>query len=267
MLKMLGSTQPVKAEGFKAAVDAIHNTMKGDAIVNKSIKSLFRPGNVAVTLSKIPTEVDRARIAKLVAQNSNDTMNNAGDSDLGHYMPEHQTARAATQVRTIQYLQGLKPQPQLLGPMDKPVPPSQAAQARYNRALDIAASPTIVLQHIQDGTLLPTDIQDLHQMYPALYQNMAGKITKEMASAQEKGLSVPYKTRVSMSMFLGQPLDSSMQPSSIQAAQPQPKGPPPNQAQGQQGKAVKGSPKALKKVSNDYQTPGQNAEKDRSARD
>jgi hypothetical protein len=79
-----------------------------------------------------------------------------------------------------------------------------------------------------------------------------------MTESLSKGKSIPYKTRIGLSMFMAQPLDSTMTPGAILSAQPQPA--PPPQPQGKE----KGS--SLAKLPKSYQTPGQAAESDRSDR-
>jgi len=269
-LNFLASEQPVKATGFKAAVDYMDNVAKGQATINKGIDGIFKTGKVlSLPNIKIPEQASLDKLDKLVAKNQDQDlgpMSTSGDEKLGHYMPQHQQALTQAQLQSLQYLKQLKPQDYQSSPLDKPIKPSPMQEARYNRALIIAQSPAVVLKHIQDGTLQATDIQDLNAMYPALYKNMQQKISSALSGKQADGENVPYKTRMSISLFLGQPMDTSMQPTSIMAAQPQPQAPP---QQTQQGKA-KGSGKSaasMSKASKAYQTPGQAAESDRSNRD
>ena len=149
------------------------------------------------------------------------------------------------------------------GPMDTKMPPTAQQEARYNRALTIAQQPLTVLQHIKDGTLLDSDIVDLHKLYPSVYQKITQKISNQISTQDGGEEPIPYKTRLGISMFLGQPLDSTMSPSSIIAAQPLPKPAP------QQG-PVKGSGKSMKslgKSDKSYMTSTQSAESDRTERD
>lgn len=268
-LSFMASDKPIEAAGFKASVDFMHQVVKGQSILNKSVTNLFKAGAAAIPDAKIPDAASLAKLDKLVAQRQdkpNEQVEAMQDGHLGHYMPNHQVAAVQSSTQALQYLQGLKPHDSQLSPLDSKIPPTPAQTARYNRALTIAQSPIMVLQHIKDGTLQSTDIQDLHSMYPALYQQYVQKISNEVSKQQASEEPIPYKTRMSMSLFLGQPMDTSMTPQSIMAAQPQPKASPPQQGGGK----PKGKPKSstsLNKLSNDYSTPGQTAEKDRSNRD
>jgi hypothetical protein len=242
----------------------MHNVIKGDALLNKGVHDIFQVGTKAVP-SFHASPKDIAKWDRLVAQrqdNPNEQVQAMANNDLGHYSPQHQVALTQSATQALQYLQQLKPKPYQASPLDRKIEPTPEQNARYERALSIAQSPNSIFEHIKNGTLQASDIQDLNAMYPALYKNMTQKITNAMMSHTADEGSIPYKTRVSISLFLGQPMDSSMNPMSIMAAQPQPQAPP------QQGGAGKPKPAQLKGKSNSmYQTPGQNAEKDRSTRD
>lgn len=264
-LKYLGSDQPVKASAFKSMVDFFHNTYKGETNLSKATSNLFKTGAEVLTAHQMPNEADRTKLDKIVTQlqKTPDKIFEMQKGDVGHYLPNHQEAISQTTTNAIQYLQTLKPQPHILGPMDKPVPPQPIEIARYNRALNIAQQPTIVFQHIKEGRLQATDIQDLSAMYPGLYKQMQQKITNQMANAKSEDEIIPYRARVSMALFLGAPVDGTMTPQAIMSAQPVPK-----QPQGmQQPPGQKNAPSKLGKSNKNYQTPSQTAESDRANRD
>ena len=176
-------------------------------------------------------------------------------------MPSHQVAMTASATRAMQYLQSIKPQPFRSSPLDKQIEPSKAEMSRYNRALSIAQEPLVVLKHIKEGTLQATDIQDLHNLYPSLYNQYVSKLTNEITGMQGAEAHIPYKTRMNLSLFMGQPLDSTMIPSSIQAAQPMPTQPPP-----QNKKPSQSAAKAMEKGHNQYMTPLQSSEAHKASR-
>ncbi len=268
-LRFLSSDQPVKAEGFKSMVDFLHSTYKGQNALATAAANVFKPGFEVFTQGiNAPTAAELAKLDKLVAKNQEDPnqyLAAQDESTVGHYLPQHQLALTQSSAQAIQYLNNLKPVPTQTSPLDKPIEPTKMQEARYNRALTIAQQPAVVLQHIKDGTLQTTDIQDLEGMYPALRAQMAQKLTNEMINRHSDEEPVPYKTRVSVSLFLGQPLDTSMLPTSIMAAQPQPV-PPPQQQPGKV-KSKGSSTQKMGKTNNSYRTPNQAAESDRSGRD
>lgn len=264
-LRFLSSDQPVKAGAFKSMIDFLHATYKGETLLAKASSNVFKPGFQVLTDSQMPTSKEIAKLDKLVAENSDNSnkfMQAQNSSEVGHYLPNHQQALTQAAAQQLQYLQSLKPKPFKAGPLDKEIEPSKMAEARYNRALEIAQQPAVVLQHIKDGTLQVSDIQDIRAMYPAVYQKMAQNLTNEMINRKADEAPIPYKTRMGMSLFLGQPLDSSMTPSSIFAAQPIPKV---GQSSGQ-ANTKKGTTN-LGKSNKQYRTPGQAAEADKASRD
>lgn len=259
LLKLLGSDKPINAAGLKAAVNMIHNTIQGQNALTKGAQAVLKPGAQVLTSSQMPNRADRDKLDKLVtkAQETPDkTMHDLSDGHTGHYFPDHQANLTQNVATQAQYLAHIKPQPTRNSPLDREMPPSPAAMARYDRALDIANNPLVVLHHLKEGTIQATDLQDLKQMYPSYFNNVVQKISQEM-SKQHGDVQIPYQTRMGLSLLLGTAVDSSMQPQSIIAAQPKPPQP--------QGQAPKDS-KALGKMSSSYRTSSQTAEKDRSDR-
>lgn len=266
MLKNLSSEAATNPTAFKAMVEYIHQSVKGETAFVKASKAVFDKSSKVLIDSQIPTKQDREKLDKEVSRLQDKpgiAMQTAADSQVGHYMPEGQAALSQASLTALQYLQGLKPHPQKLGPLDKEIEPTPAQMARYNRALDIAQSPMIVLDHVKQGTVQVTDLQDLKAMYPALYARTAQKLSNDMIHASEQGVLIPYKTRLGISLFLGQPVDSSMQPMSIQSAQgtfaptQSPQGGGATPADGSKITAKAGT--SLEKGAKSYQTPGQQA--------
>jgi len=274
MLKFLGSNQPIKADGFKAMVSFMEEAVKGEAKLTKATANVFKAGMQVVPEHAFPSKEDNDKLDKKLTklQEAPNKMFEAAEGRVGHYMPDHQTAIASTTVRAAQYLQSLKPKPHKLGPLDAEVPPLPSEEARYQRALTIANNPLTVLERVKEGTIQPSDVQDLNALYPSLYKQMVQKMTDEMTGAVSpkghkgaiKTQAIPYKTRMGASLFMGTPLDASMQPMAIQAAQQKS---PAQQQQNSLGGGHKGSTSKLGSKTNAmYQTPGQAAEADRSGR-
>ncbi len=265
-LKFLGSNQPIKAEGFKAMVDYMHAATKGESAITKSIQNVLKPGAQVLSQSQSVTPQQLMKLDKLVAQTQDKPakfMQAQTDNHVGHYLPEHQTAIAQSTTTVTNYLNSIKPRPQRPNPLDKEIQPTPQEEARYKRAVIIAQQPASILEHVKDGTLQLTDKQDIQNMYPALYTKMSNQLSHEMAMKQAKGESIPYNTRMGLSLFLGQAMDSTMTPASIVAAQPKPQGAP-QQPNAQNPGKKSGSPSKLGKTAKSYRTPSQAAESDRS---
>ena len=262
-LKFMGSEAAVSAGGFKSMVDFLHNTYNGNNIISKATSAVFQSSGQVLANKLIPTVTEREHLDKTVTmlQSNSDKVTKMDNGQLGHYMDKHQAALTETSIKAAAYLGELKPKPYRSSPLDKEIQPTKAQEQRYNRALDIAQQPAMVMHHIKEGTLQASDIQDLNHLYPELYSQMKTQVANQMITAHDKGITIPYKTRIGLSLFLGQAQDSTMTPMSIQAAQPIPA-----EAPQQGGKAPKGSTNKLSKMADAYKTTSQTAESDRSNR-
>lgn len=264
-LKFLGSNQSIKSEGFKAMVEFIHNTAKGQNLLSKATSAVFESGAKVLGKDILPAKADLDKLDKAVTkmQAAPNEFYKKQTSDVGHYLPEHQTGLTQVSGRALAYLASIKPHPFKAGPLDTPIEPSQAETARYNRALEIAQQPAIVMKHVKDGTIQITDIKDMGAMYPGLYKKMAEDLSIKMTHADADKDLIPYKTKIGLSLFLGQPLDGTMTPEAIQSAQAvfMPK---PNEAP--QGGQPKGNTDKLGKNVKNYQTPDQASEQRKMSR-
>lgn len=258
-LKVLASDAPVNAVGFKNMADYITQGIKGEELISKGAQAVYnRDKEVPV---KQVDQKSRDKLDRKVSSIQEDptSLLNMGNQ-LGHYLPEHNTALASAVSRSVQYLSSVKPKPVQLGPLDPKLEPSEFESEAYNRALDIAISPNIVFQAVRDGTLIQSDMRSLTSMYPNLYSRMAQKLTEQMIEHIDSGDEIPYSTRLSLSLFLGKDLDSTMTTAGIQGAQPGPThaGPLPTQL-----KPSNASMAQMGKVNQLYQLPSAARESDK----
>lgn len=137
-------------------------------------------------------------------------------SHLGD-MPDQAGVLAAHAATAVQYLGAIKPKPVQPAPLDKPVQPSRVMEANYNRQLDIANHPGMVLSSIGNGSLQPNDITTLRTLYPGLYSSMQNKVMEQLISSEAAKEPISYKKRQSLSMFLEQPLNFTDTPTAAQA--------------------------------------------------
>lgn len=206
----------VNSEAMRASVDYVANAVKGDAILNKSVKDFFTTGEV-VPKFLVPSLSSREKLEKSLASTQNpENMMRVG-GNIGHYMPDHSTAAAALAASATEYLNALKPKQAPLSPFDATPPIDKVELSKYNRALDIAQQPLMVLKYAKDGTLLPQDVQTIQTIYPGLHSSMVAKINNELINQQTSGNPIPYGQRVSLSTLTGSILDSTMIPLAMQA--------------------------------------------------
>lgn len=249
--------------GMKAAVDYAGHVAKGEGLLTRGVSALFNAGKEVLPSVLYPTLKDQLALDdKLQKLQKDPDSLMAGNVALNHYLPAHNDAQSLTKSSALAYLSSIKPSEHPTNPLDSKPVPSAMEKAHYHNALAIAQQPLIILDKLKKGTINSNDIQALTAMYPALAKRMQAKISSEMIDSLDKGNKIPYKTRIGLSTFLAQPLDSTMTPSCIVAAQPsaaqeQSRQQDPNAAG--QSKGTPSSP-ALQKLPGTYQTASQSRE-------
>lgn len=206
--------------GYQQTMKFGKSVLAGNNALVSSAKNIFESGSKTV-----PQHVfaDKDKLNKLddqikqYAANPNKMLNMTGE--LAHYTPAHAQALTQTTQQAVNYLNSQRPKPQQLSPLDSKIEPTKAQEATYQRTLSVAQNPLIALDHIKNGTLLPQDVATVKTIYPAYYPKMSQEIMNAMLDHKAKDGDVPYNIRQSCSLFLGQPLDSTMTPSSIQSVQ------------------------------------------------
>lgn len=251
------------AQGLKSAISYTMAAVKGENTINKAAAAVF--GKDMDNVVKMPSAKDREILKEQLKKISSnpESMLDVG-AHTAHYLPQHGTSIAATTSRAAQYLESLKPDISPKSPLDEPRKPNDVEEAVYNRALDIAQNPLIVLKSIKEGSLTVRDIQHMKTLYPSLYQKVSKQLMEELIDKKTDKAMIPYKTKLSLSAFMAQPLDSSMQPRAIMASQgvslPQQQGN--SQIQPPKGKNTS----KLDKLPGSYQTMSQSREAFRSNR-
>lgn len=260
LLKFLGSGKPISSQGFKAAVDLIHSVQKGEQILDKGAKSVFKVGTENVIHGWFPSASDRIKLDKVALNTQEDPEAIAKNGDgVGHYMPDHGTALASAGVRITSYLQSVRPGSEPKAPLDPKLPLSPAQKAEYDKVLDLALNPMMLLSKVKDGSINVNDVKAVKSMYPDLFNRMVTKLSTEMTDSVSKGKVIPYKTKIGLSLMMGQPLDSTMTPGAFLATQggmPSEQPQMPQDQQSPKGKGVPSSP-ALQKLPGAYRTPSE----------
>lgn len=254
-LRFLGKEGPVNPGAFKAAVDFAASVYKGEHVLNKTVNSIFKATSEIAPRFKLPSEQDKKKLDKMVKEYSADAskmLNVGGESS--YYLEEHAPAMSETAARAVSYLSQLRPKTEKQGILEDERIPSEFEKAKYDRALTIAQQPLMVLEHIKNNTLTPDDIHAMVSIYPGLYQRMSDKIMSQIVEMEHEGKKLDYGTKMNLSMFLAQPLDSTFSQQNLAMNQTVE-----NQAQTQQMPQGKGprSYKALAKTAQPFYTSDQ----------
>lgn len=245
-LRFLASDAPISARGFASMIGMAKNAAKGEAKMNQAVESVFEKAKNGTAEVK-PESIEKLKKQVDAISENPELLMDIGEH-VGHYMPETAAATAEAASRNVLYLSSLRPQIAPLSPLDGIRKVSQQEESDYNRALQIAENPLVVLDAVKNGSLDPKDLQHLQTMHPKSYARMQEKLNQELIKRLQQGETLPYKTQLGMSVFLKQPMASSLQPQAIMAAQPKPLPPKAPSASSMQG---------LQKMPTMYMTPGQ----------
>jgi len=203
------------AEAFRGSVDFMHSALKGHELLKKKTGALLGAKDLDPTKpDKDSREALKSHLADL-HMNPSKMLDIGGN--LGHYMPDQAAGLGALAATSTEYLNSLKPKSPPMSPLDNPPPPDKMQTARYDRQVDIAQQPLLVLQHVKDGTLQPQDVTTLTTLYPQLKASLVKEAGAALINARSEGTEIPYRQKLSMSMLLGQPLDSTMTPFCMQS--------------------------------------------------
>jgi hypothetical protein len=252
-LKFLKSEQPINASGFKAAVDYFNHATGGMTDMQKAARDIFRGAKIVIPEKQIDRNSSLVPLdnrVKSLQQKPEKHFEMAGE--LPHYLPNHGMALTETTTNVANYLNSQRPMNVKQSMLDKEMPPTPEKQNAYYRTLEIAQQPMVVLQRVQNGTLQLKDAIDLNRMYPDLHSFMGKELMNAMIEHTAQGNEIPFQTKKALSILMGQPLDSTLTPQSIQLAQSvyapmQPQGMMPQQK-------FKKSANALTKLHRSYET-------------
>lgn len=226
----------VDPEAFRSSVEYLSSAAKGAKTLDDHVKGLFGkdskevPANGRINRRATDNGLHGKAETDESSQSSTEGLEKFLDmgvrdpsslydigGNLGHYLPVHAGALAGHAGAAITYLDKLKPKGIQRAPLDEPSPENPVSRDAYDRALDVAQQPLVVLNHIRDGTLAPGDVTALMTMYPGLYKSMKAKLGEELIDLKTRGEELSYRHALSLSMALGQPLDSTMTAQSMQA--------------------------------------------------
>ncbi len=206
--------------------------------------------------SAAPSAQAFAEGGEVKPQEPKDSLINNEPDHFANVFPSQNVMMVAAKGRVYNYLNSLRPQPnQTKLPFDDETPETEAHR-KYDKAVNIAASPLSIIHSVKNGSLTPEELGHFKTMWPEIHSQLSQGMTKKIVEAQQKKEKPSYKVRQAMSLFLGTPLDSTMTPQMMQAAQSvYAKKQPPQQPP---GKTKKGTSK-LNEVSKQYQTGNQAA--------
>lgn len=216
--------------------DYVDSEKRGYKATKSNVKNIFGSEKLDFKPDKERREKLKQRLEEL-RQNPDQMINLGGN--LGQTLPGHAAALGFLTANATNYLSGLRPKTTQNAPLDVPQPKDKIAENKYNRALDLAENPHMILQHAKEGTIQPQDIQTVQTLYPALYQSMVEKSGEGLIDAKTQGQTLNRHQKQGLSRLIGQPLTTNQTPMAMQAilranapSQQTPQGKQPKKASG-----------------------------------
>lgn len=123
----------------------------------------------------------------------------------------------ATAGNAIQFLNSKLPTMGNELPQDTLLKPSQVEKKAWLEMHAIANDPLQILKHVENNTLSDQHLDAIQSIYPEVYVEMVNKVKEHLGAMDEKQELLPYQKRLSISRFIGEPLDSTMTQESMQA--------------------------------------------------
>jgi len=131
---------------------------------------------------------------------------------LHEHAPQTAQALQTTAARAVSFLASKLPGKDKLGAMGPQMATSPEERTKFNWYVEAVETPMVVLDRAMDGTLTNQHMEALAVVHPALLDHMRQTLMMKFASRRTP---LPRVAKLSMSRFLGQPLDLSLTPKSV----------------------------------------------------
>lgn len=198
----------IDATAARAATDYVGNVIKGQRVFSHAVSNFFKASADIIPRELIPNQASRDRLEKSLDYASNDQnlMNIGGN--LGHYLPDHASIAAETASKARDYLASIKPKTVQANQLDPALKPSRYEHVQYERQLDNATQPLMLLKYAKRGTLQAQDLVTVKTIFPGLVERMGQSLYGSMVQEISEGRKIPYHERSTLSLLMGQPLSS-----------------------------------------------------------
>jgi len=213
LLHLLTKTGHSKSEDPNKPIEEyIDHSRKGRKLLHNHIEHMFTTDNMMP--DKNAREALKSHLQDL--REHPEKMLEVG-GNLASVLPNHAIQLAAKLGHVTDHFNAIRPIQSKANPLDELTPADKVDEEKYDRHLDIAQNPAMVIKHAKEGNLLPSDMQALSIMYPTLHNVIKEKGMEALIDAKSKNMEIPYRHKLGLSTLLGQPMDSTMTPQSMQA--------------------------------------------------
>lgn len=207
------SVKNAVSEIIKKTAESINS--KSKAIFNSNIKDIARASGV-VTADHYFNHVDNI---KKLGNDPNSLFEHLDKTSEKLYSSIPNITQGLTSAISsgVQFLNSKLPKPvhELL--LSQEWEPSTSQKEKFNRYYEAVNDPISSLKDIKNGVLSNETMEALQAVHPDLLQEMRGRVIENIDYKKAKNLN--YSSKISLSKFLGQPVDNGLLPSVIQANQ------------------------------------------------
>lgn len=206
---------------LKSVSDILEKT---DSKIASYSKSIFSENSERAISSGLAGLGDKqynknsSRISEL-ANNPQQLYNHLENStkQISDVMPNISSGLYSTISNGIQFLNSKIPKPTNELPLNAKWEATPSQKAKFNKYYQIVNDPISVLNQVKNGTLSSEAMETLQTVHPDLLQKMRQEVMQNMTSKKISNLN--YSTKITLSKFLGQPLESAMMPQVVMANQ------------------------------------------------
>lgn len=96
------------------------------------------------------------------------------------------------------------------GPFTEKYKPSPMEIAKFNRYREIVENPLRIMEQVKGHTLTPEALETIQTVYPQLYDEMKKQLMEQASDALAKKKPVPYSTKQTLTVFMGEPMDPTL---------------------------------------------------------
>ena len=212
-----------RTQGIDEILNNAGNIAKGDAIVGKSVKSLFNLApkeymDVTADIrekNKLKDIVNEPEPTPMPAAQQGfadgGEVQNQASNPMADMYPELNMAMETAKGRVKGYLKSLRPNENKTRlPYDLNERNPQEHH-EYDKVVGLAIRPLSILKKVQNGSLTTKDMTHFTSLYPELQTELRQRIHEQISENRFKDHPKPaYGMRQALSLFLGQDLDSSL---------------------------------------------------------
>lgn len=205
---------------------------KATSRMQSAVKTVFRPvektttKGLGILAEKITPSEKAARIKSKIEETQEHVRSVETLVDKLHeatkmgadVAPKTMAAVQQTATRGLQFLQSKIPPTPQTSPFEEPLDPPEQSLATFERYYQSVHDPLVILDQLKSGMVQQETVETLRNVYPQLYTELQQHVVEQLGTVKDKG-KIPYQTRMTLSQFMGQPLDSSLTPQAMQMAQ------------------------------------------------